>query len=106
MKTKRGGIGETWHKIDKTYLQSKGFFLKGSDTIATERALRNTKEGIFYTSTVADQNSNQPIAFILNSSAKNIFIFENSEHDFPKRIIYELITKDSIHAYIDGGIKA
>ena len=32
-----------------------------------------------------------------------MFVFENPEHDFPKRIVYKLITTDSLHAYIDDG---
>jgi len=105
MKTKRGTIiGEEWIKVDDSYLQNKGFFIKGADTIITERvSLKETKEGIFYTSTVEDQNNKQPIPFKLTSSVDHTFIFENPEHDFPKRIIYQLISSDSLHAYIDAG---
>ncbi len=102
MKTKRGYIGEEWVKINKDYLQNKGFFVKGNDTVITERvSLKNTGEGIFYTSSVEDQNNKQPIAFRLTSSDNHVFVFENPEHDFPKRIIYKLITADSLHAFID-----
>ena len=78
--------------------------IKGSDTIINERvALTNTAAGIFYTSTVEDQNNKQPVAFKMTSSENNMFVFENPEHDFPKRIVYKLITTDSLHAYIDDG---
>jgi hypothetical protein len=66
-------------------------------------ALRNTKEGIFYTSTVEDQNNKQPTSFKLTSGNNNVFVFENPQHDFPKRIVYKLISADSLHAYIDDG---
>ncbi len=104
MKTKRGAIGEEWKKMDDHYLQSRGFFIKGTDTITTERvSLKNTKEGIFYTPTVEDQNNQQPVAFKLTADSNNIFVFENPQHDFPKRIVYKLVSADSIYAYIDGG---
>lgn len=106
MKTKRGAIGEEWHKVDKDHLQSRGFFIKGNDTITTERvALRNSKEGIYYSSTAEGQNNGKAIDFKLTtgSDKTNTFIFENPEHDFPKRIVYEFISADSLHAYIDGG---
>lgn len=104
MKTKRGTIGEEWIKVNDTYLQNRGFFIKGGDTIVTERvSLKETKDGIFYTSTVEDQNNKQPIPFKLTSSVDHTFIFENPEHDFPKRIVYQLISPDSLHAYIDAG---
>ena len=32
-----------------------------------------------------------PISFKFTSELKNIFIFENPDHDFPKRIVYEFI---------------
>ena len=104
MNTKRGAICEEWKKMDNNYLQNKGYMIKGNDTIISERvALTNTAAGIFYTSTVEDQNNKQPIAFKMTGSENNSFVFENPAHDFPKRIVYKLITADSIHAFIDDG---
>ena len=104
MPTKNGAIGETWKKVNEAYYQNKGFMVKGKDTIITEQvALRKTVEGVFYTSTVADQNNKQPVPFKLSSASNNIFIFENREHDFPKRIVYEFTDNTTLHAYIDDG---
>lgn len=107
MKTKKGFIGEEWVKINDDYLQNKGFYIKGSDTVITERvSLKKTAEGIFYTSTVENQNNKQPISFSLTAAGNHVFVFENPVHDFPKRITYELVSADSLHAYIDGGVDA
>ena len=107
MGTKRGAICEEWKKIDKNYLQNKGYMIKGSDTIVTERvALTNTKAGILYTSTVEDQNQKQPIAFKMTKGEDNMFVFENPAHDFPKRIVYRFVTADSLHAFVDDGTEA
>ena len=104
MKTKKGFIGEEWKKINNDYLQNRGYTIRGNDTITTERvALRNKAEGIFYTSTVEVQNNQQPISFKLSSAVNNLFVFENPQHDFPKRITYNLISKDSLRAWIDDG---
>ncbi len=104
MNTKRGAICEEWKKINKNYFQNKGYMIKGKDTIINERvALTNTKAGIVYTSTVEDQNNKQPVAFKMTGSENNIFVFENPLHDFPKRIVYKLVTADSLHAYVDDG---
>lgn len=104
MKTGKGFIGETWKKTDKKSLQSKGFFIHGKDTSVNERVLlRQRKDGIFFTSTVEDQNNRMPVDFKLKSVANKTFVFENLEHDFPKRIVYEVIGKDSLHAWIDDG---
>jgi hypothetical protein len=107
MVTKRGAIYEEWKKIDKHYLQNKGYMVKGNDTIINERvALTNTKEGVFYTSTVEDHNNKQSIAFKMTRADENMFVFENPEHDFPKRIVYKFVTADSLHAFIDDGTDA
>ncbi len=107
MVTKRGAICEEWKKVDKNYLQNRGYMIKGKDTIVTERVtLTNTKAGILYTSTVEDQNNKQPIAFKMTGSENNMFVFENPQHDFPKRIVYKFITADSLHAFIDDGTAA
>ncbi len=110
MNTKRGAICEEWKKVDKNYLQSTGYMLKGKDTIINERvALTNTEAGIFYTSTVEDQNNpqdpgdKQPVAFKMTKAENNTYVFENPEHDFPKRIVYKMVTADSLHAYVDDG---
>src|SRR5437868_10800655 len=62
MKTAKGYTGEEWKKINKEYLQNRGFIIKGNDTIITERvALKKTRDGIFYTSTVENENNRQPV---------------------------------------------
>ena len=107
MITKRGTICEEWKKIDNNYLQSKGYMIKGNDTLVNERvALTNTDEGIFYTSTVENQNNKQPVAFKMTKAENSMFVFENPKHDFPKRIVYKLVTADSLHAFIDDGTEA
>jgi hypothetical protein len=104
MHTRKGTIGEEWTKNDNDHLHSRGFFITGRDTTVTERiALRKQADGIFYISTVENQNNRQPVPFKLTSSDNMKFVFENPDHDFPKRIVYEFVTHDSIHAFIDGG---
>jgi Domain of unknown function (DUF6265) len=104
MQTKNGAIHEVWRKVSKHYLSSTGFFVKGKDTIVTERvSLQNLEKGIYYTSTVEEQNNRRPVSFKLTSSNGSVFTFENPLHDFPRRIVYELVNNDSLHAWIDGG---
>jgi hypothetical protein len=40
----------------------------------------------------------------MTTAANNLFVFENAQHDFPKRIVYQLVNADSLHAFIDDGI--
>ena len=106
MKTKKGFLCEEWKKMNKNYMQSRGYMIKGTDTTINERvALTRTKDDIYYTSTVEDQNEKKPVAFKLTSANGHVFIFENPVHDFPRRIVYDLVTPDSLHAYIDDGME-
>ncbi len=104
MNGKRGFIYEEWIKVNKDHLQNRGYIIKEGDAVVTERvALTNSKDAIFYTSTVEDQNDQKPIAFKLTASAGHKYVFENPAHDFPRRIVYRLISADSLHAFIDDG---
>lgn len=104
MKTNKGFIGDSWKKVNSSKLKCQGFMIKGGDTIYTENVqLIKNNEGIFYTSTVENQNNQQPVTFQLMSSVNNEFIFENPQHDFPKGICYHIISTDSLIAWIDGG---
>ena len=97
-------IGEEWVKISDTYLENKGYFIKGTDTVITERVtLKKINGEIFYTSTVEGQNDQKPVDFKLTSINGSIYTFENPLHDFPKRIVYDFTTAGSLHAYIDDG---
>lgn len=105
MNLKNGALCEEWKRVDKYFLQNKGFMIKGKDTIVNERVeLRAKDDGISYTSRVEDQNNKMPISFSMTSAKGNEFVFENPQHDFPKRIVYHLISADSLHAWIDDGI--
>lgn len=44
-----------------------------------------------------------PVIFTIEEYTDSSFIAQNVAHDFPKRIGYILVNKDSIHAWIDGG---
>ena len=64
------------------------------------------KKGIAnYVVTAADQNDNLPVSFKLIKNQGNKLVFENPKHDFPQRIIYKLISKNKINAWIEGKIK-
>lgn len=104
MKNNKDVIGEIWTKNNNHQLTSKAYFLKKIDTVFYENVvLENTTKGIFYTVTAVNQNNEQPVSFKLTSSINNKFVFENPKHDFPRRIVYEFVNTDSIHAFIDDG---
>jgi hypothetical protein len=105
MKTRKGMICEQWQKKNNRLLSGRSFQISGADTSWLENLeLSVTGEVITYHSQVNGQNDGKAIPFTLTASKDGQFIFSNPVHDFPQRIIYQFVTKDSIHAWIDGKI--
>ncbi len=105
MKTKNGAIMETWVPINDSTLAGEGIMVKntgGTQQLETTRLIYRNKE-YFYCSVAHGQNNEEETKFKITSFSENGFVSENPAHDFPKRITYQLINKDSLHAFIDGG---
>jgi hypothetical protein len=103
MKTKKGFICERWTKANTNELRSIGFKVIGADTVIEERVRVIKKDNdIYYVPTVTGQNSGKEVFFKLTSTTNGEYIFTNPEHDFPQRVVYQLIAPDSLHAWVDG----
>lgn len=59
---------------------------------------------IFYSAIVPDQNQGSAIDFKL-TKADSIYVFENPEHDFPKKIIYHKLSDTKINVEVSDGKK-
>lgn len=57
---------------------------------------------IIYQATVPDQNNAASISFVLNDSIHDYYSFENPQHDFPKKIQYQIISSDKILVKVLG----
>jgi hypothetical protein len=103
MQTPKGPIYESWRKTHENEMQGGSYKINGRDTIHFETVkLTKQADGVFYIPVVKNENEGKPVAFKMISSDSNNFIFENKEHDFPQRIIYHIVNKDSVHAWIEG----
>ncbi len=101
MKSAKGIYGEKWKNSGANELKSEAFKVIGKDTTLLEKVQLIRKENnIYYV--VSGPNSGNTVAFKLIESKNNRFIFSNPNHDFPQRIVYHFVTKDSIHAFVDG----
>ena len=105
MRVKSGTVlFECWQKENDTLLHGKSYMLRGIEMKSQENvSLVYNKEGVFYMPVVEKQNNGKAISFKLASSTANEFVFENPQHDFPKRIVYTIVSEDVLHAYVDGG---
>jgi hypothetical protein len=94
---------ETWKKLNDSTYQGRSYSLAGTDTVSSEHIEIEQRGGkLHYIPTVKNQNGGKAITFILTSSTNKQLIFENPEHDFPQKITYTQITKDSLVAEISG----
>jgi hypothetical protein len=103
MRTKVSAICEEWKLKNNIQLTSRSYRVKGKDTVQQETVLLSVQgNDIYYTSTVPNQNDAKPVPFKLVETKGMKFTFSNPQHDFPQRIIYEFVNKDSLHAWIEG----
>ena len=91
---------ERWTKISGTELSGLGLTMKGQDTISLEKLKLIVKDAnVFY---VADLRENkEPVYFKLTEISETSFTCENSDHDFPKKIVYQKDDK-KLKATISG----
>lgn len=104
MNSDDGIVTEKWKNIGDSLMEGSSDFIKGDSVIPFE-TIRLFKRGIdfYYEAKAAGQNDEQPVEFKLSSFSDSGFVAENPQHDFPKRITYRRVNKDSIHAFVDGG---
>lgn len=80
---------ERWER-DGSALKGKGFRVRdGIETVTETLEIREIDGAVVYVATVAGQNNGAAVKFKLIESAADRLVFENQEHDFPKRIAYQ-----------------
>ena len=96
-------IIEEWKKSSASLLVGKSYKIKANnDTLNLETMQLKMEAGkTYFIPVTANQNNEKPVKFLLTKQANNRFEFVNLKHDFPKRIVYHIVNKDSIHAWID-----
>lgn len=104
---KDGELIEKWELKYEKMINGKTIFLKG-DVEKSQEDINLVLEDrrIYYIPTVSGQNNDEPVKFtLIEIEDENKFIFENKDHDFPQRIIYEFKSPDEINATIEGETK-
>lgn len=94
---------ETWKKESKTSFSGSSYKLINDEKKITETlTLSENNRKVIYQATVLNQNQGSTISFTLNTENKELFSFENLAHDFPKKIQYNVITKDKLLVNVFG----
>jgi len=96
-------INESWQRIsDKTFEGSGSTYSLEKNKMVSAETLRliEMSEEVFYLAKVA--SNALPVAFKLTSCTANTAIFENSQHDFPKKLNYQLNQNNSMTVLVSG----
>jgi len=102
--SKDGELTERWKKEnDSVYHGESYFVVGGKDTVFAEHVrLEEANSKLAYIVTVPDQNKALPVRFEATSATLKQIVFENKQHDFPTRIVYNKVGNDSLVAEISG----
>jgi len=87
---------ESWEKLNHIFKGQSYKMVDGQKIVTEIIELRSDGDQIIYTPRVFDQNEGRPIQFILLKFDENVFSFENSDHDFPKKIQYKKLSKNEL----------
>ncbi len=97
-----GSTVEKWEKDGNLY-KSTVYKIVRKDSIVTERIrIREIEGEIYYEATVRGQNQEKPTLFKLIEATGEKVTFENKNHDFPQKIIYQFTGEDKLTASIQG----
>src|SRR4026207_172406 len=98
----RAQIEEHWTSVAGGSMMGMGRTVAGDKTVEFEYLrIEQRADGVYY---VAHPKARCPgTDFKLTRASATEVVFENPQHDFPKRIIYRKTGDDSLTASIDGG---
>lgn len=100
--TEEGILYEEWKKVnDSTYSGHAYAITPEGDTTFSETAEITKVNGAITYSVTVNEESSTDFALVDN---QDIAVFENVDHDFPQRIIYQKLAKDSLFARIEGTV--
>lgn len=96
-------INESWKQISSKTFEGSGYtFSVEENKIVSSETLRLVEMSgeVFYVAKVA--SNALPVAFKLTSCTAETAIFENSLHDFPKKLSYQLNKENNITVFVSG----
>ncbi len=98
-----GSFREIWTKKNDSIYSGLSIVVIEQDTVFYENvSLEQQNDSVFYNVSVKGQNKEQAVSFYLTSSDNDKLVFENPNHDYPSKITYSKVSKDSIVAEIFG----
>lgn len=97
---------EIWEISDEGELVGKTIYeYQGGSMLSETMRIINKENELQYCATILEQDTENPqgeICFTLKNYKDEVFIFENLNHDFPKRIIYDFSGFGTVNARVEG----
>lgn len=96
-------IYEHWDKLSDQTLKGFSYKIEDGQMVVSEYIdITRQNDEVFYIATVRGQNQGQAIKFKL-TKVDSSYTFENLNHDFPKKIVYQKSSDDEIIARVSDG---
>ena len=93
-------VFEHWDILSKNQMKGFSYFLENGEISVIEYlSLDKIDNKINYQASVIGQNKGKSITFELRQK-DSLWVFENLNHDFPKKIAYQLVNKDVVNVLI------
>lgn len=105
MPTDRGDRLELWTIADDSTYLGRGLRIKpeNGDTVTLETIrLELRRDTITYSVVARGQNRNKPVVFRLTNADYDGYLFENPQHDDPKKILYRLLGNRELQVTTEG----
>jgi len=94
---------EHWDMLNDNYMKGISYRInQGKLSIFEYLTIKPDIDQLVYIASVLDQNNGRDISFKLTVK-DSLFIFENPDHDFPEKIIYQQISPTQLLVKLSGG---
>lgn len=103
--SKTGDFTENWEKLSDSTFMGVSLIRQGKDTVFHENVVLEQKNDSLFYNVAFKGNNDEITSFYLTSFTDKQLVFENPKHDYPTKIVYTLISTDSISATIHGKVK-
>lgn len=104
-KVENAEVYEHWDVISETSMKGFSYQMKDNKIQVSEYlSLSLDEQDLIYTALVLNQNQGRGIEFKLDLS-QPLYVFENPEHDFPKKIVYQKLSDSEIMVTVSDGNK-
>lgn len=104
MNSKDAHFIEHWSVINDVLWQGAGYGISAKGDTLFKEALQIVLQNdtVWYLPTIANQNDGKQVRFAAVELSGSKVVFENKQHDFPQRIVYNRTSDSTIYAYVEG----